>query len=404
MSQTQPPVPQGGRSVAEIIGLVAIGASVAAGMCCIAFYLYISRMYETMQEQGLKKTVLDTATKVMDPWKLEPLTKLGSSPVNSSATDVESFNSQRALLESSKETCDRKGLTEMLEAAKGTFLNFETHLKNATAITDQQEMEIGACLWNAQRGSLEKKSKGVIMDEGPEVDYIRGVIEPLLKHSARPGITYTVHYSTSPEWNACAMPGGQIVVNKGFLDACENEAEVAGVLSHEIQHVEKRHTIARLTYAMTMANILRGNEPPEKICQMLSDPGTSLMGIGTMMGSMFYNSAQETEADLTGIEIMVRSGYSPFAVARLWRKKADESHDGEPRRPRNNSVGGFIGDVLGNVLKTGQNIIRSHPESRLRFCMSVKASYTFLEGEPDRNYYVGRRNLKERIPFSKQQF
>jgi Zn-dependent protease with chaperone function len=452
LDQNQPPAPRG-RSFTEFVGLIAIGASVAAGLCCIGFYLYISRLWQKMDTTGLPSAteIRRVAIRVLDPWNLQPLAELGANPVSSAAADVESLRSQQPLFANAPE-CDATNLEDLVETAKGEFLvNIESYIKKATALSDEQEMEIGNCLWEASRSHLEKKMKGTILDSGPEVEYIKAVIAPLTARASRAGIRYTVHYCTSTIWNAFALTGGHVVVNKGFLDVAKNEAELAGCLSHEIQHVDRRHCMARLQYALTgghvvvnkgfldvakneaelagclsheiqhvdrrhcmarlqyaltASRLLRGEDGTEKICATLQNEGVQVIQLAVNVGQTFFTSAQETEADLAGIEIMVRAGYSPFAVTRLWREKAAGNTRGSPEtgERRQDGLGDFAVDVLKRMATVAQTVISSHPEARQRYCLSRKASLKYLENDPDRTFYVGTRNLKERVPFSRQQF
>lgn len=110
--------------------------------------------------------------------------------------------------------------------------------------------------------------------------------------------------------NAFALPGGYVYVTRGLLALAKDEAEVAGVLAHEIAHVTARHSVARATRS-TITDLLAagvgialGNDT---VAQLLN------LGSGAMLAS--YSREQELEADTLGVQTLARAGYDPFAQA-----------------------------------------------------------------------------------------
>ncbi len=338
---------------------------------------------------------------IPSPWVFKPLENLGPSPVHDSATEVETRRGQTDLLPEPAECTDAMNPIEMM---KGAFLeNLEAQIKQVTALTDAQEMEISDCLWPLDKRRLEKDF--VVHDTGREVEYLQAVVDTLAPFVRRKGIRYTVHYFESPEWNACAFIGGHLVVNRGFLESCPNEAVLAAFLSHEIEHVDSRHCLAKLQYALAIRNVVEGGVSMDNLCQLVKSQETGIIKSILGLAETTYNSAQETEADQGGLEILVRAGYSPFPAARMWRDKMNERpRPAQSPRPRPQGLGGLLAGLSDELETVSRAVFRSHPEARLRFCLARSNGLTLLASEPDRRLYIGARNVTERVPFSRQQY
>jgi Zn-dependent protease with chaperone function len=132
-------------------------------------------------------------------------------------------------------------------------------------------------------------------------------------------------YSFTPvnlkEINAFALPGGPMFVNRGMIDAAGSEAEVAGVMAHELSHVLLRHGTANMTKAQNpwlqlgqiagaVGGAVVGGGAGDAIAQ-----GTQL-GLGSVL--LRYSRDFEKQADLLGVQIMARAGYDPRALARVF--------------------------------------------------------------------------------------
>ncbi|SMH56274.1 M48 family metalloprotease [Azospirillum agricola] len=125
---------------------------------------------------------------------------------------------------------------------------------------------------------------------------------------ARDPWTFTV--LDSEVVNAFALPGGYIYVTRGLLALAKDEAEVAGVLAHEIGHVTAHHSAQRQTRE-TIAGLLAAGAGllfgDETVAQLAGLGGTALVAS--------YSREQETEADELGVATLERAGYDPFAMA-----------------------------------------------------------------------------------------
>jgi beta-barrel assembly-enhancing protease len=130
------------------------------------------------------------------------------------------------------------------------------------------------------------------------------------------GIKYTFKVIDDDETvNAFALPGGHIYVYSGLLKLASDEAELAGVLGHEVAHVSQRHIAERLVAANGMQAIV--NLAGGKNKKGLGALAAQLAGKGALMG---FGREQETDADEHGLPYAVAAGYDPEGFVRLFQK------------------------------------------------------------------------------------
>ena len=154
-----------------------------------------------------------------------------------------------------------------------------------------------------------------LIDEGAAYDdpelqaYVSKVGQRLATNSDRPKLDFTFTVIDSPDINAFATPGGFIYINRGLLAYLDNEAELAGVLSHEIGHVTARHAARQQSASITnqvlatTAYILTGSSD-------IAD-ASNMYGTELVRG---YGRDHELEADGLGAEYMHKSGYDADAL------------------------------------------------------------------------------------------
>jgi predicted Zn-dependent protease len=144
----------------------------------------------------------------------------------------------------------------------------------------------------------------------PELNrYITSVGNFLAKTSERPDLQFTFTILDTPIVNAFALPGGYVYITRGLLSLAESEAEVAGVLGHEIGHVTARHTAER--YGQTMAANIAGVGLGVLLGGEAAQAGGALGGL--LLTS--YSRDQEFEADMLGGRYLARTGYDTRAMA-----------------------------------------------------------------------------------------
>jgi hypothetical protein len=159
----------------------------------------------------------------------------------------------------------------------------------------------------------------VLADSDPVTQYVQRLGAKLSQRAPGYQWPYSFHVVNVKEINAFALPGGPIFVNLGTIQAADNEAQLAGVMSHEISHVVQRHGTRAASKQMgaqlplAILGGLMGNSTLAKAAEM---------GISFGVGSYFLkNSRQsESEADLLGTDIMYDSGYEPQQMAVFFTK------------------------------------------------------------------------------------
>ncbi len=148
-------------------------------------------------------------------------------------------------------------------------------------------------------------------------DYISKVGNRILAHSNKASFPYTFTVFNSSGINAFATPGGYVYINKGLIGVVENEAQLAGVMAHEIAHANSRHVASiiekskKLNIAMLAGIIagalLGGGGDASAAAAMFSVAGAATM-------SLKYQREHEEEADRLGIGYLAHSGYYPAAM------------------------------------------------------------------------------------------
>lgn len=140
--------------------------------------------------------------------------------------------------------------------------------------------------------------------------YVNEVGQKVARNTERPEVRYTFTLLDSPVVNAFALPGGYVYVTRGLLAVANDEAELAGVLGHEIGHVTARHQASR--YSQSLLTTLGA----AAIGAAVGDANvTRALGVGNNLYISSYSRDQESQADQLGIRYLNRAGYDPLAVS-----------------------------------------------------------------------------------------
>jgi Zn-dependent protease with chaperone function len=170
--------------------------------------------------------------------------------------------------------------------------------------------------------AMQVEQEAKFIDDPIITEYVNRIGQNLVLHSDAK-VPFTIRVIDSDEINAFALPGGFFFVNKGLLLAADNEAEVAGVMAHEIAHVAARHAVENagknqlLGYGM-LAGMIFGGPIAGAILQN---------GGGIIQGLAFlkFSRGSETEADRLGVQYMYAAGYDPTAMATMFEKLAAQN-------------------------------------------------------------------------------
>jgi predicted Zn-dependent protease len=152
--------------------------------------------------------------------------------------------------------------------------------------------------------------------------YVNQVGRWIASQTSLPKLEWHFAVIDSPVVNAYAIPGGYVFVTRGMFDLIENEAQLAGVLGHEMAHVVKRHHIRaieleRKRTATTGLGGLALNQLAESAG--LVSYGSLLKGVSTLY-SKGLDKDDEYEADIEGMLLAARSGYNPFGLPLVLQK------------------------------------------------------------------------------------
>ena len=165
---------------------------------------------------------------------------------------------------------------------------------------------------------------------GAQASYVAGVGKTIAVQSGLSNARgdFTVTLLNSPVNNAFAIPGGFVYVTRQLVGLMNNEAELAGVLGHEVGHVAARHSAKRQSatrrntilgaVGTILSGVLLGNGTAGQI-------GQKIFSQGSQMLTLSYSRGQETEADNLGVQYLGRAGYDPRAMATVLQSLANQN-------------------------------------------------------------------------------
>lgn len=166
---------------------------------------------------------------------------------------------------------------------------------------------------------------------GPQASYVESVGKHIAVQSGLSNATgdFTVTLLNSSVDNAFAIPGGYIYTTRQLVALMNNEAELAGVLGHEVGHVAARHSAKRQSAATrntvigvlgtVLTGVLLGNSGIGEVIQQGFMQGSQLL-------TLKYSRSQETEADNLGIQYLRRAGYDPRAMSTVLQSLANQTN------------------------------------------------------------------------------
>jgi Zn-dependent protease with chaperone function len=164
-------------------------------------------------------------------------------------------------------------------------------------------------------------SKETVLKDGPAVSAVQEMTQRMTAKIPDNPYTFQVSVVQSPVVNAFALPGGYVVVFTGLMKKAESGEEVAGVLSHELNHVLQRHGMERLVKMMGLAAVV----------SILVGDQQGLIGLARQLGlelaTLKFGREQETEADVTGIRLLADARIAPDGMIRFFERLSEKDKE-----------------------------------------------------------------------------
>jgi predicted Zn-dependent protease len=174
----------------------------------------------------------------------------------------------------------------------------------------QQEIELGT-----QYAAQIETELPIIRD--PEIQRAMDeIVQPILAQTSRTELTWTVRIVNSDVVNAFAVPGGHLYFNRGLIQAADRYDELAGVMGHEMGHVDLRHSMEQMEKANTantgvgIAYILLGRQPG----------GVERAALNVTAGAVFakFSRDDERDSDRAAVRYLTQAGIDPSGMARMF--------------------------------------------------------------------------------------
>src|SRR5215813_5043522 len=174
----------------------------------------------------------------------------------------------------------------------------------------------------------------VLPDNSPETQYVRQLGQKLVATiPSQYSWPFEFHVVAQKEINAFALPGGPMFVNIGTVTAATNEAQLAGVMAHEMSHVYMQHSAKQAGKTQTMSALagLAGailGATTDSTLGSLAQAGIRFGAEGLILK---YSRGDEAQADAVGAIIMYKAGYNPQAMADFFKTLESEGGEAPPQ-------------------------------------------------------------------------
>jgi predicted Zn-dependent protease len=194
---------------------------------------------------------------------------------------------------------DRLNINKLLDTTKNV-------VKATSDIAEPEEIQIGKDVAARLLGAAP-----LAKDENLQ-RYVNRVGRWLALQTERPDLPWQFGVMEAPQLNAFAVPGGTIFVTRGLVERMKSEAELAGVLAHEISHVLRKHHLKAIQKGAQTA--LAGEALNQALRNQNAQAREKLVAFGSEMYTRGLDKGDELEADRYGVVIAARAGYDAYGL------------------------------------------------------------------------------------------
>jgi predicted Zn-dependent protease len=269
------------------------------------------------------------------------------------------------------------------------------------------EMASGSAEGERQVGDEQARliERTIGLDRDAKIEaYVQQLGQRLAQHASRKDIEYRFYVADMAVPNAFAIPGGHVYVSRGLLALVNSEDELAGVIGHEIGHVEARHAVKRSRASLVLAPVQVVAGLTGIAASLISpDLGASIIDAGqtaTQAVLAPYSRDQEREADRLGQEIVARAGWDPRGLTHLLGTLGREERlSGAP------ASNGFLAthpatpERVAATAAYADTLVRARPEpiAKDRVELLAQLDGLLLGDDPVKGTFVGNRFLLPRL-------
>jgi predicted Zn-dependent protease len=221
-----------------------------------------------------------------------------AAPAPSTPAPIQEPDDSKVKHDGSKNDVDAIGNRKVGGRGMGNWYSLETEIRMGKEYAQQVEASVK------------------LVQDPVVTEYVNRIGQNLVRNSDAQ-VPFTIKVIDSDEVNAFALPGGFFYVNSGLILAADEEAELAGVMAHEIAHVAARHATRQITRAQ-WANI--GTIPLIFVGGGIGYAVRSAASLALPLSFLSFQRGFEAEADYLGLQYMYKTGYDPQAFVSFFEK------------------------------------------------------------------------------------
>jgi predicted Zn-dependent protease len=188
---------------------------------------------------------------------------------------------------------------------------------SATAVSAPQGLNLISVNDEIELG---RQTQAQVRAETPSVNdsavsgYLSGVFSQLARRATGPRYPYSVSIANYAEVNAFSLPGGPVWIHRGAIEAAQNESQLAGVLAHEIGHIERRHVAQQISKQMVAGGLLAllGRVLPNDRAGKIGEVAANITAQTVMLK---FSRSDESEADREGTRMLQAAGWDARGLA-----------------------------------------------------------------------------------------